>query len=263
MKNKLTVYLTIAAVLLGVLSVYVYVTKDHTAPVITVSGNPMSYREGDDTSILLDGVTAYDNRDGDISDRVRIYDIAVLDNGYEAVVTYAVYDDSNNIGKASRQIGYVAGRQDVIEEITETQVQGETVSPAVIEETAVSVSDDDADTDNEDADDTVNPEDNGGDNDNDAATVPEDNDNTNTDNEAPVMTLSSHEVHVTAGGDFNPMNYIQSATDDTDGRDDLYKNIHLDGVYDITTAGTYTLTYYCVDTAGHLSNKETLTLVVE
>lgn len=41
-----------------------------------------------------------------MTDEVRIYSIAVVGNGNEAVVTYAVYDEAANMTKKTREIEY-------------------------------------------------------------------------------------------------------------------------------------------------------------
>ena len=108
MKGRIIAILGIATLALIGASGFVYVTQDHTAPVIEVPSEPFLYTEGENENVLLKGVTATDNEDGDLTDQVRIYDVSVLDNGKQAIVTYAVYDSRNNLGKESRLIDYKA-----------------------------------------------------------------------------------------------------------------------------------------------------------
>ncbi|MBQ8923532.1 MAG: hypothetical protein IJ053_01940, partial [Lachnospiraceae bacterium] len=112
MKNRITIYLAIIMIVLMSASIIVYLSQDHVAPVINVPQGEITYIEGQDMGVLLVGVTAIDDRDENISPDVRIYDIAVLDSGNQALVTYAVYDHSNNLGKATKLVNYIAREQD-------------------------------------------------------------------------------------------------------------------------------------------------------
>ena len=97
MKARIVIYLAIVTIMLTVVSVFVYLEQDHTSPEIDVPEGEITYIEGEGDSVLLDGVKARDDVDGDLSSDIRIYDVAVLENGNQALVTYAVYDKSNNL----------------------------------------------------------------------------------------------------------------------------------------------------------------------
>ena len=73
-------------VLLGI-SLFLYLGKDRTAPVITFAENPVSYEEGMDEALLLEGVTAMDAKDGDVSGSLLVEKIAGT-TGKEGSVTY-------------------------------------------------------------------------------------------------------------------------------------------------------------------------------
>ena len=81
MRTRIIIYLAIVTVLLTLVSGFVYMSKDHTAPKINIAAGEITYTEGQDDSILLQGVTARDDIDGDITSEIRIYDVAVLENG--------------------------------------------------------------------------------------------------------------------------------------------------------------------------------------
>lgn len=55
---------------------------------------------------LLEGVTATDQKDGDVTDTIIIESISKLLAGKERIVTYAAFDGNNNVGKAERRIQY-------------------------------------------------------------------------------------------------------------------------------------------------------------
>ncbi len=239
MKTKVTIFLMVATLILGFMSVTSVLAEDRKAPEITVPQSDMVYYELDDQSTLLAGVTATDNRDGDISSQVRIYDVAVIDGNQRALVTYAVYDSSYNLGKATKVVSYVPGQKgpntsdsdvsldagivDMVEEATE----------ATTEETT------EATTEEPGFEDPVMESD--GD---------------------PVIKLITHYETIDVGGYFYSMDYVDDIVDDEDDTDYLYANTYMDGYYDTEVEGEYELTFYCVDSDGNMSNKAKLILTV-
>ena len=106
--NKgLKITLTIVAVVLTVLSVLTVIFTDSKGPKITVEQKSITYVNGDDKASLLDGVSAYDAVDGDVTVSLIVKDITVLNSGDTAKVTYAARDNSNNISEAYRIVTYV------------------------------------------------------------------------------------------------------------------------------------------------------------
>ena len=100
MKKLVFIIGGIDIVLLAV-CMFLYLGKDRTAPVISFGENAVSYEEGMDESLLLQGVVAMDEKDGDVSDSLLVEKIAGT-NGKEVIVTYVARDSANNVGKASR-----------------------------------------------------------------------------------------------------------------------------------------------------------------
>ena len=79
---------------------------DHRPPVITfVEGTPeLSAR--DPREALLQGVTATDDRDGDVTDSLVVADIRLLTKDGAVRVTYAAFDAAGNVTKASRNVKF-------------------------------------------------------------------------------------------------------------------------------------------------------------
>ena len=48
------------------------ITEDHTPPVISCAEDTVSASVSDDESVLLQGMTAEDDRDGDLTDSIRV-----------------------------------------------------------------------------------------------------------------------------------------------------------------------------------------------
>ena len=103
--GKLTLLLIIICLMLGGVSLYICKEQDTTLPVITIDDSDVTYKEGDSYDGLFKGVTAKDDRDGDVTDDIFVSQVRSLDNG-EAVVTYGVMDSACNIGTAKRIVGY-------------------------------------------------------------------------------------------------------------------------------------------------------------
>lgn len=97
--------------LLG-LSVYMTISMDRTPPVITIPDKEITYKEGADTDSLLKDVTAWDDVDSNITDKLRVDTIILDKDGLTAVVVYAVYDSSNNVTKEKRTVSYKAMEKD-------------------------------------------------------------------------------------------------------------------------------------------------------
>ena len=102
MKGKvLLIFLNV--VLLGALGFF-YLQKDQAAPEIVLEETQLVYEVGMEESRLMEGVLAYDNQDGDITEYVVIEKIVTDHQKESATITYGVADASGNIGKATRTV---------------------------------------------------------------------------------------------------------------------------------------------------------------
>lgn len=82
------------------------ITIDNTVPVISVEGELIDVSFDATQEELLQGVTAYDEKDKDITDRIIVESVSnFLDDGI-CKVTYAVCDNDNNVANATRKIRY-------------------------------------------------------------------------------------------------------------------------------------------------------------
>lgn len=229
----------------------VMVTGDRKGPEIAVpSGADVTYEEGSDTALLLEGVTATDDRDGDVTDSVIIENIFPNDDRTGASVIYAAKDSHNNVTKVTRRVNYkAAGDAATPEENTETD--GSDAAPA-----------ENAEAEGSDA----AP----------AAEEAQQNDTEGVKNEAnakmeiealpsksPRMYLNTYETTVKAGSELDKISYIKEITDDADSQKTLFAEIQVDGEVDTATPGDYTLTYHVTDSNGNQSNMAVLTVHVQ
>ena len=91
----------IADAVLIALCAFFYLQMDRTAPVITLPDTEQTYTTGTNTHQLLEGVTAYDSHDGDVTASLLIEKVTETGNG-KVIVTYAAVDSSNNVAEQSR-----------------------------------------------------------------------------------------------------------------------------------------------------------------
>lgn len=105
MKKRIVVLLCCICLLLGMAESYVHMSTDKTSPQIQFPNNEITYVEGSDDRSLLEGVTAKDDKDGDVTDSLLIERIYVNDDS-SATVIYVARDKENNIAKVSRTVKY-------------------------------------------------------------------------------------------------------------------------------------------------------------
>lgn len=85
-----------------------YISVDKTYPTITVESGTLKVKaqKGISDEKLLEGVTAYDMKDGDISDKVIIESISKFTEKGVCNITYAVCDSDKHVTTATRRIKY-------------------------------------------------------------------------------------------------------------------------------------------------------------
>lgn len=104
-------WMTIAVLLLSILvligyRVYDGVRTDTTAPEITVSTEVLEVSVLGGKDVLLQGVAAADDRDGDVTGSLVVEGISQINDAHEVTVTYAAFDRSGNVAKAKRTVRY-------------------------------------------------------------------------------------------------------------------------------------------------------------
>lgn len=239
-------FLACAALLAG--NVVVYIGADRKGPEISVPQEEITYVAGTDTSALLNGVTAQDNRDGDVTDTVTIESVIPNADQTGASVIYVAKDSKNNVTKETRTIlystdanqaaGQAAGEQAAVDQAAQEQAAAD---PAAAQGDAAGESAqtaDDGAAQNEAA----------------IAALPA---------ESPRFYLTQYSVEVERGADFNELSYVQDISDDKDSRDELYQGIQIFGEVDTNTPGEYTLEYHVVDSDGNNSNVAQLRVTVK
>lgn len=281
-------------VLIGVLStsLIIYMHEDKEGPAIQVSIPDITYTEGNDTKELLQGVTAVDTKDGDVSDSLIIESIIPLRQNTTARVTYAAKDKSSRITKKSIIINYIP-RPVEMTEVTE-EMNNEVASVE-----SIKVNDEEIRKDEQKQVDTVGIKtvetlaekeevETGKEMENTKSVA----DNESKENEAaetsevkttdveniksnktlegaeliqgdpPTISLSTTEIKLKIGAILNPFDYVAEVTDDKDSREYIYRRVRIEGFHNMKKAGTYILEYYCTDSDQNRSTSKFLKIYV-
>lgn len=111
MKHRIWLPITVMVISIGLLVTYLYYSRaatDSVAPVITVADPERIPRISvkDPQAVLLEGVTAKDDRDGDVSASLVVEDLGLISQDQTITVTYAAFDKAGNVSKAQRQLRY-------------------------------------------------------------------------------------------------------------------------------------------------------------
>lgn len=104
-RGSIIILEALAIIITATLILRIKANKDIVPPVITFPEGTVSYTQGDDPQVLLSGVTALDERDGDVTDSIIISSISVTD-GEEAIAVYHAKDTGNNVAMAVRSVRF-------------------------------------------------------------------------------------------------------------------------------------------------------------
>ena len=248
MRKGLVAILFLACVVLLAGNVVVYVGEDRNGPEITIPEETVTYVAGTDSSVLMKGVTATDNRDGDVTDTVTIESTIPNADGTEASVIYVAKDSKNNVTKETRKVQYT----------TDASAAAQAAGAEEDAPNADAAGTDAQGTDAQNTDASA-----------DAQTAADDG---QAQNEAAIAALSAasprfyltqYSVEVERGAEFNPLSYVQDISDDKDSRDELYQGIQISGEADTNTPGEYILGYHVIDSDGNASNTAQLKVTVK
>lgn len=266
-QRVVTGLLTAGCIALAGAGYMTYKNQDRTAPKIKVDqSEKIAYTEGEDYGKLLEGVTAQDDKDGDLTSEVFVEKVVPVSKK-KAVVYYGVTDKAKNVGTASREVNYQAAEGSDAAEDTARDTASEDASEDTTQKTdeksakKTKKKSKKAKTkktaEDKKAEETTQ----------DAAAEQQ---STEQQSEAlqpngtrPAMKLAEEAKTIARGTSFNALNEVTDAVDDKDDRDTLFRGLHIDGNYNVNQAGTYTLQYYVQDSDGNTSDPITFTLTVQ
>lgn len=258
-QRVVTGLLTAGCIALAGAGYMTYKNQDRTAPEIKVDqSEKIAYTEGEDYGKLLEGVTAQDDKDGDLTSEVFVEKVVPVSKK-KAAVYYGVTDKAKNVGTASREVTYQAAEgSDAAEETAPDTASDDTTQKtdeksekktkkkskkAKAKKTA----------EEKKAEETAQ----------DAAAADQQSEALQPNGTRPAMKLAEDAKTIARGTSFNALNEVIDAVDDKDDRDTLFRGLHIDGNYNVNQAGTYTLQYYVQDSDGNTSDPITFTLTVQ
>lgn len=258
-QRVVTGLLTAGCIALAGAGYMTYKNQDRTAPEIKVDqSEKIAYTEGEDYGKLLEGVTAQDDKDGDLTSEVFVEKVVPVSKK-KAVVYYGVTDKAKNVGTASREVTYQAAE--------DTDAAEETVQDTASEDTTQKTDEKSEKktkkkskkakakktAEEKKAEETAQ----------DAAAADQQSGVLQPNGTRPAMKLAEEAKTIARGTSFNALNEVTDAVDDKDDRDTLFRGLHIDGNYNVNQAGTYTLQYYVQDSDGNTSDPITFTLTVQ
>lgn len=82
------------------------VLKDQSVPVISMDSDTIETSVEDADAAILEGVTAEDATDGDVSDSILVESISAFTGDKHRVITYAAFDSDNHVTHAARDLVY-------------------------------------------------------------------------------------------------------------------------------------------------------------
>lgn len=268
--NKLAwIFAGLSTVLL-VVSIILVLQIDRTDPEIRFEDINLIYSPDMDIRNLYEGVAAYDEKDGDLTDQIVIEKIVSSTDGKSVSVTYAVIDSSNNFNKKVRvfpqkeiedSASHVALDENNMEETQVTDDIENTNENEQETETEEENQEDEDLSEEEDQEDDItdeNEEDNQSHqdettNETDSQSESSANNQETQVGESPILELSKKEVTVKVGIRPAWVEIIKKLTDDKDDYDTLYRNLVLGGEYDDSKIGDYEVTLRTVDSDNNRS----------
>lgn len=227
-KKAWSIMMGIGSVGLIVLLVISYLHSDHTPPKLVIQDMDITYVDGMNSADLLVGVSAYDETDGDLTNKIFVDQIIPDASTGEVIVVYGVQDRAQNVVTGRRAITYGSSKG------------AATTQKA---DTATESGEEDATAENTETGDL------------DAVKVGE--------SEVPTITLTGDSATIKRGDAFIPNQYVDAVSDDADDENTLMQHLHVDGEYDAATAGTYQLYIYVTDTEGNRSAKQPFALTIQ
>ena len=104
MAKKIIGIMIFLCVILAGATLYIEGQEDHTGPEIIDDGSAdLIYSPDMSETELLEGISAIDDKDGDVSDTLTVESVYEIDDS-SVVVSYAAKDNYNNITKYKRTL---------------------------------------------------------------------------------------------------------------------------------------------------------------
>ncbi len=301
-RGSIIILEALAIIITATLILRIKANKDIVPPVITFPEGTVSYTQGDDPQVLLSGVTALDERDGDVTDSIIISSISVTD-GEEAIAVYHAKDTGNNVAMAVRSVRFTpsdaAGISGIpvntepadIKVMPDADVPDQSLPETPGDENYeasqafhADVTDSPAEGTDTEAAVTQEPQQESADSVLASYESMDPDSYTSEDMErigaalrseteaardslpegSPTIGLMVHAICQDIGSRLNPLDLISSIDDAEDSIEYIFGQIHVEGNAGFTTdhPGKYVFRYYVIDSDGNMSNVARLYILV-
>lgn len=107
--RRMVPYLLVIAAAFAIIACYRLwrsTITDTEAPVITIEEGILELSVYDAEDVLLQGVSAYDQQDGDVTSSVLVEKVGRINDNCEVTVTYCAFDKAGNVSKLRRTVRY-------------------------------------------------------------------------------------------------------------------------------------------------------------
>ena len=263
-KKWIAVFLVIC-IGLGAGVVYMREQSDRQAPeIICTDETAAEYNPGMSDAQLLKGIKAIDDKDGDVSDSLTVESVYEVDDS-NVVVTYVAKDASNNIAKLKRNMSTDPEKMKESRENDDDTSEGTEPTPVPVEDVETGDSSpEESDSGEASADDGLTPTPTPAGDDIASQTAAEQ-EKMADDMPAqyPKIYLNEYYIKTSVGSSVDLLSNVKEIKDDTDNVSELWRRIQINGQVNTYTPGTYTCSYYVVDSAGNMSNTAELTVIVQ
>lgn len=95
-----------SVILFGVYWYRERIVKDQTGPVFQIENNMLTVSVKDDESALLNGISATDAGDGDVSESIIVEAISPFTGTGHRIVNFVAFDSDNHVTHAKRELAY-------------------------------------------------------------------------------------------------------------------------------------------------------------
>lgn len=102
----LAIVMAAAIALFGAYQILTLKLKDTKPPVISVDEQILEISVEDEKDVLMTGITAMDDRDGDVTASLLVESIYGITEDHVTTVTYAAFDRAGNVSKIQRKVRY-------------------------------------------------------------------------------------------------------------------------------------------------------------
>ncbi len=257
MAKKIIGIMIFLCVILAGATLYIEGQEDHTGPEIIDDGSvDLIYSPDMSETELLEGISAIDDKDGDVSDTLTVESVYEIDDS-SVVVSYAAKDNDNNITKYKRTLKAENTKEDEEDEDSPAKDEGSS------EETSENTEDKAEQSGEETAETAASPTE---------APKQDEAETLRQEQEAladampsqnPRIYLTEYLVKIPVGSSWNPLDHVSEIEDDQDDMYALWRKIQVVDNVNPSAAGTYECTYNVVDSQNNDSNHATIKVIVE